>query len=332
MMLDVFKGDAFSLTELTTAVNKIPFAPTRIGRMGLFNQRGVSTLTVAIEMKNGVLSLVETKARGSRGGAKNVEKRTIRDFRTVHLPQTVAVMADEVQGIRVFGQQSETQTAMALLMDKMTVARQDLDVTHEYQRIGALKGVVLDADGSTEIVDYLDAFGVSQTTVDFALDADSTKVRGKCNAVHRAIEQALGGVMMTGVHCFVDSTFFDGLIDHPLVRDTYLGTSAAGDLRRSARMTFDYGDIVFEEYRGSVGGNAFMEAGTGYAFPLGVPRLFESYFAPADYMETVNTIGVPFYVSQPEFLPFGKGVEYELQSNPLHICTRPEAVVKVTLT
>ena len=86
MMLDVFKGDAFSFTELVKAINLIPHAPTKLGSMGLFTEEGVSTLTVAIEMQNGVLTLVPTAPRGARGPAKNVEKRTVRDFRPVHLP------------------------------------------------------------------------------------------------------------------------------------------------------------------------------------------------------------------------------------------------------
>lgn len=332
MMLDVFKGDAFSFTELLTAINKIPFVPTRIGQMGLFSMQPTTTLTVAVEMQNGVLTLVPTAPRGSRGEAKNVEKRTVRDFRTVHLPQTVSVMADEVQGIRVMGSQTETETAMSYLNRKMAVARRDLDLTHEYQRIGAIKGTVLDANGSTVIYNYFTEFGVSQTTISMELDVDATKVRGLCQSVQRASEDKLGGVMMSGMHAFCGSTFFDALVDHPAVQETFKYSGSNGELRKNQRMAFEFGGIVFEEYRGSVGGTPFIAATEAFAFPLGVPDMFISYFAPADYMETVNTEGLPFYMSRPHELPFGKGLEYEVQSNPLHMVTRPEAVIKLTLT
>jgi hypothetical protein len=46
-------------------------------------------------------------------------------------------------------------------------------------------------------------------------------------------------------------------------------------------------------------------------------------------METVNTIGLPYYAKQ-ERIPFDKGVQLELQSNPLHICTKPRAIIKLT--
>lgn len=64
--------------------------------------------------------------------------------------------------------------------------------------------------------------------------------------------------------------------------------------------------------------------------PEGVPDLYISAFAPADYMETVNTQGIPYY-SKLETLPFGKGVAGEAQSNPLHLCTRPRAQIRLTL-
>jgi hypothetical protein len=332
MMLDVFKGDAFSFTKLVEAINRIPYAPTRIGRMGLFDTEGVSTTTVAVEMQNGVLTLVPTGPRGSRGPAKNLEKRTVRNFSTVHLPQTVNVLADEVQGIRVFGSESETETAQAYLMKKMAIARRDLDLTHEFQRIGALKGIVLDADGTTEIYDYFTEFGLTQQTLSFELDVDATKVRGLCQTVERMVEDKLGGLMMVGgLHAFVGKTFFDALVDHPAVQDTFKNSGSNSELRKNQRMAFEFGGIVFEEYRGSVGGTAFIGDSEGFVFPLGVPGMFQTYFAPADYMETVNTIGLPFY-AKPKMMDFDKGIEYDVQSNPLHMNTRPEAVIKLTLT
>jgi hypothetical protein len=48
-------------------------------------------------------------------------------------------------------------------------------------------------------------------------------------------------------------------------------------------------------------------------------------------METVNTIGLPYYAKQEE-LRMGKGIDLESQSNPISICTRPRAVIKLTAT
>ena len=63
----------------------------------------------------------------------------------------------------------------------------------------------------------------------------------------------------------------------------------------------------------------------------GVPGLFQSKYAPADYMETVNTVGLPYYAKQWQ-MEGGKGRVLESQSNPLHLCTRPNAIVEITAT
>jgi hypothetical protein len=48
-------------------------------------------------------------------------------------------------------------------------------------------------------------------------------------------------------------------------------------------------------------------------------------------METVNTIGIPYYAKQ-EARRMNKGIDFEAQSNPINLCTRPRAIVKLTLT
>ena len=73
-----------------------------------------------------------------------------------------------------------------------------------------------------------------------------------------------------------------------------------------------------------------MPEDRAFAVPEGVPDLFITRFAPGDYMETVNTNGLPYYASQ-EIMKHSKGVEMEAQSNPINLCTRPHAVVELRM-
>ena len=59
-------------------------------------------------------------------------------------------------------------------------------------------------------------------------------------------------------------------------------------------------------------------------------ELLITRFGPADYMETVNTMGLPYYASQVP-MDHHKGVNLEAQSNPLNLCTRPRAIIKLTM-
>lgn len=331
MQIDIFRSDAFGLTQLTEAINLIPYAPTRLGQLGWFKTGGVSTTSVAVEMKQGVLTLVPAADRGAPGAVKTSPRGVIRQFKAVHLPQRVSVMADEVQNIRAFGTETETQLAMAKLNEKFEVARLDLDVTLEYQRIGAMKGVILDADGSTELLNLFTEFGVSQIAVDMNLDADATSVLTVCLGIKRSIEAELGALMYSNIRVMCSSGFFDAFVKHPAVVESYRRYQESIVLRSDVRAGFQFADMTWEEYRGSVNGSDFIGTDTAYAVPEGVPDLFVTKFAPANYMETVNTNGLPIYAKR-EMLPFDKGVDVEVQSNPIMYSTRPRAIVKLTKT
>ena len=49
MHLDIFNDNAFSLTQLTLAMNEFPpHVPGRLAELGLFSEEGISTLNVSI--------------------------------------------------------------------------------------------------------------------------------------------------------------------------------------------------------------------------------------------------------------------------------------------
>ncbi|MGR6863203.1 major capsid protein [Aliivibrio salmonicida] len=64
-------------------------------------------------------------------------------------------------------------------------------------------------------------------------------------------------------------------------------------------------------------------------FPV-IDGLCLTRFAPADYSETVNTLGVPHY-AQAEPKRMNRGFDLECQSNPVSIVTVPLAVRRLKL-
>ncbi len=87
--------------------------------------------------------------------------------------------------------------------------------------------------------------------------------------------------------------FFADLVAHKEVRETYLNTAAAADLRGRVGEEVSFGGISFRRYRGGLGFG--VPTDKAYFYPEGVEGLFEIYFAPADTFETVNTLGLPLY-------------------------------------
>lgn len=326
----IFEDDAFGVAALTAAINEQEFVPGRLASLGLFEEEGVTTLTVQIEKDGDKLALVPAGERGTSGLVVGGSKRILLPFNTVHLPERFTIKADEIQGIRAFGTQTELQAVQDVVNKRLDKARRQLDATHEFHRMGALNGKVLDADGSTVLLDIYDRFGVQRQTLPMGLNVPETNVQVQCVEALDMQEDALGNVTTTSSRAFCGKTFWKKLIAHPSVVDTYKGSQQAAALRGDAREAFEFGGITWERYRGKVAGIAFIPDDEARLVPEGVPEMFLSAYAPADYMETVNTQGLPYY-SKLEPLPFGKGIAGEAQSNPLHICTRPRAVIRLTL-
>lgn len=330
MHLDVFNNDAFSLSELSLAMTSTPYQPMRIGELGWFNEIPIATLSVSIERVGHALKLVPSGQRGARGTVKHADKRSMLDVRAVHLPQSATIMADEIQGLRAFGKESDVETLQNYVNQRLAIMRQDIDVTKEWQRIGAIKGQVLDADGTSVMLDMFQLFGLTQSTKDMALDVDATKVRVKCVELKRQIEDALGGLMYRSIRVLCSASFFDALTGHPAVEAAFDRWMNGEFLRSDVRGGFEFGGIIWEEYRGNVAGVDFIEDGFAYAVPEGVMNLFRMHYAPAPYTDTVNTLGLPYYAKQ-WLNDNGTGVEIETQSNPLCLNTRPNTVVKLSV-
>lgn len=337
--LDIFNTDAFGLRSLTAAIEKAPHKPGRIGELGLFEGQGILTTTVQVEEVDGQLSLIQSSPYGAPApDPLGNNKRKLRSFAVPHLAREATVMAAEVQNVRVFGSESEAQVVQTIVDQKLAVLRAMHEVTLEYHRIRAIQGTILDADGST-LLNLFTEFDVTQQTQDFAFSNAATDVRGACVAALRKIETEIGGATYSGARAFCSSGFFDSLVDHAKVIDAFKyqeGRELAKDLRKG----FMFGGILWEEYRGAVakpdgsGDAAFIPANQAYLVPEGVMTvkgpLFQTYYSPADFAETVNTLGLPVYAKialDPEFQRWAK---IHSQSNPLNLCLRPRAVIRLT--
>lgn len=333
--LDIFNDNAFGVSSLIDTITDIPRVPTQIREEGLFTEYGIMTPTVMVERQGRELSLVPTAPRGAPGQEIRRTGRKLIPMAAVHLPQQASVLADEVYGVREFGSETAVMQVQALVRDKLAIARENLDLTIEHMMIGALKGEVVDADGSTPIMNMYDVFGFTQQVLPFNIATANTSVslKQKCIDLKRLVRDALGGRSMTGVRVKCSESWFDKFVGHNDMKAAWDRWNNGAFLRQDqTESDFEFAGVVFRIYSGGTGTSQnmtdFIEPDTAYAYPVGVPRMFHAAFAPADYMETVNTMGVPYYAKQ-ERMKMDRGVELESQSNPLIFNKLPEAVVKL---
>lgn len=334
---DIINGDAFSLTSLTTTVNNVPFVPGFIGGQGIFREYGVATTSIQIEQKGTVLRPIQSSPRGAPPAQREADKRNMRALNVVRLAKEATVYADEVQGVREFGSTNQMQTVEQVIRQKTAPVVLELDMTLEMHRLGAVKGIVVDADGSV-LYNLYDEFGIDEPDdVNFALNTGGTDVKGKCAALRRSIVTSLemGPEMPTmKIVGLAGDDFFDKFTGHSTVKTAWERWNQGQALRDDFTFNwFHYAGISLYNYRGTNDDSPLSIASDEAHFYPAVPGLFECPFGPADLMETVNTLGLPRYAI-PGRDPSGKNrfASVEIQSNPLAFCTRPQVLRKGVVT
>lgn len=334
-MVDIWDGEGFTIESLTAAINNEPYRPGQISALGIFEEDGVSTTRISIEMRDGKLSLVEPSARGGPGETTGDDDRSRIPFDIDHYQRDDSVLADEVQNVRAFGTSDTLETIQDRVERKGKRHAQDLTMTLEYQRIGAIKGNVTSKSGKV-LHNLYNRFGIAvPAAVSLELDADTTNVGSLFQDVIYSIEDDLDEPY-TGIHVFTGRDLHKALWTHKSVRETFLYHGGASVLRLDVPDVFEFGGATWERYK--TGAKATADLGAPYiaanearVVVKGVPELFITRFAPADYEETVNTIGLPFYMRQ-YAKPNGKGREIEVQMNAISLCTKPKVLRRLTLT
>lgn len=346
-IVDLFSGDAFSVLSLSTAINLVPNQYGRVNALGIFASESTDTTIVAIELENGVLNLIPSTKRGTPNPVNKKGKRELKPFVVPHLGLDDKLYPSDIQNVRAFGGLSLKTVEGEVNKRLMAMARKH-DITLEYLKCGALTGVIKDADGTT-LFNLFDEFDVTQKSVDFDLSNDSSDVSGHAREVSAHIEDNLMGDSMTHVHALCSPGFFAEFIAHDAVREAYLSAQSVQTISRNAEKNplrdnvskgFWFQDIFWEEYRGQApvidnDGAAttrhFIPANSARFFPMGTSETFKVYNAPADWMETANTPGLPKYG---KVVPEGGGRYAEIltESNPLPLCLRPAILVEGTIT
>ncbi|EQA97283.1 major capsid protein [Sphingobium sp. HDIP04] len=332
LTMDVFKQDAFSAVSLTEAVRKKQTVPGLIGALGLFTPKPVRTRTVAVETKGNTLNIVQTSEPGSPRTKRGNDKGDIRDLRTRRVEESSTITAEQLQGIRAFGSETELKSLQKEVAERQTNIVDDLSATVERLRLSCVNGVLVDADDTT-IYDYYQTFGIAAPT-EIAFDwASKTKVRKfVAQNVKLPIVRALGGVAPPGMRVMAlcgDDFYFD-MQENSEYRDTFKNTNNASKLLEDT--VFDAVDawgVTWVHYQGTDDNTKVaINAAKCRFFPAGVRGLFQEAFAPAPTFSTVNTMGQEWYSRIVVDKDREEWADVEMESHRLPICTRPDALLQ----
>ena len=189
---------------------------------------------------------------------------------------------------------------------------------------------------ASTLYDYFDEFGLAQQSVDFVLGTAGTNVQAKCREVLRNIETELKGETMNGVLA---------LVSPGVLRQAHRPRQGGGGLQvlspRPARSRCARTPAGASHSPASCSRNTtppvtlstgatetLIPADEGIAFPLGTMDTFVTYGAPANLIETVNTMGLPIYARQIARQD-GSAIDVKTEASPLPVNKRPRLAVKI---
>lgn len=337
--MDVFNNNAFGATSLSGFVQKMDFQPQLLGSLGIFAPRPVRTRTVFVDRVDGQLTLIPASADGAPPAQLERDKRDAVPLRTSRLAKSFTLYAHELDSLRASGTETELMSVQAEMATRLQRLREDMDLTHEHMRLGALQGKVLDADGVTVLHDFEAAFDEAvPAATSLELDVTTTDVPGLCRQIVRSMARSARGSFTpaTTVHALAGDSFYDALMNHPSVKETYLNQQAANNLREAQGRTFEsfrVGPITFHNYRGT-DDNSTVAIPTDEAkfFPVGARDVFGVAFSPLETVDFVGTAGQEVYAMTIPDRDRNMWVKGEVYSYPLFVCQQPRVLRKGTLT
>jgi len=336
LVTDIFEQNAWGAIEFhEEIVEKVDFKPELLGSLGLFEPIYSRSRTIAIADRNRTLTLIPTSENGAPPEELIPKGARVRTFDAVRLAKGSTIYAIELAGVLALPFDMQTKDIAEEVSDRTAQILDDLELTWEHMRFGAIQGKVLDADGVTVIYDWYVEWGIAEPAeVNFALNVDTTDVRKKCRDVKRAMQKAAKGVWTptTRVGALVGDTFFDLLVNHPQIKETKIGTERAPELEDiEGYSAIKIEGITFINYQGTDDGST-IAIGTEKArfFPIGARGAFKVGFAPAsEFKPYVNQRGRE-YVGLMLEDKSGRDEwdRAEIYSYPLFVATRPEMLLR----
>ena len=334
--------------ELTQEVNRLPNQYGLLNALGFAPFETKSSKFVRIELRNGIIHVLSAEPRGGPADVTpdDVDSGIIVEI--PHFPHLETIKVADLDGrMEMIDGGMVPRDLDRELTRRLQRIRANHNITLEYIRIGALRGLIKDGKGRT-LYDLYDAFGITKKQVTLDLSDETTDLRAKAEEVNDHIFENLKGETVTTPEWIVSPELFTKWISHPKFEKFWLQAQNSAEHRQLQRpmnggqwgRAIDvFGVATMREYKGSLpvknaAGEVVTErniaANKGHAYPAGTQDMIRTYEAPAYHIDLVNEMPEEdmVFISRKE-LDHGEGWELKSQSNRLAVVKQPDCLVEL---
>jgi hypothetical protein len=337
-------SDGRRLVDWTDEIINVGHLYGMFNGMGLFRAQGVSQTAIVFDKSYHDTTLLPQVNRRAQDSTKGVD----RSFDTFSLPlayfkHSDYITAEDVQAWRQVGSPEAAHNLAQVRAQKLEDMRNQVDQTFEYMKLQAVKGVCKSPDGKI-VADMFSEFSIVRPEVDFVLGTSTTNVDQKIAEVKRGVSTALktGGVI-SGIDFIVDQDFFDKLINHPQIRESYLHYQNNGSqrLRDDYSTYMSWGVMDMFEHRGvrfltydatfKLPNGTTEDAitdGEGFIIVHGPRDLYRGYYGPSNKLSGANAVGREMFAYEYTD-PKDEFHEMQVETAPLFFMTQPQVAYKI---
>lgn len=331
----------FQTVELTAQIQRVIYVPGFLGSFGeaLFPISRISSLYAAFSRNDDRLSLIPTSERGSPPVELELKRGDVLPFLIHRLAKGSTVMADSMTGFSTLAYDGieAVRTVQEEFAERAAKIRRDMEFTHEFQRFGAVQGIVYDADGSV-LDNFWESWGTAMpawielplNNTAMSLSTLRETIRG---ILRNAKRTSKGGWIQnrTKYHALCGETFFNKLVTHPAVEKLYLNYRGAVELGQEIEDNFNFGGIFWHDYEGDEDGVLAIADDEAHLFPLGGNECFRQVFGPAEFEPWIGKKGQDLYALTIPDRDRGASFRWEGYSYPLCACTRPGMLRRIRI-
>jgi hypothetical protein len=338
-------SDNNRIVEWSDEINQTDNQFGLLNQMGLFNEKGSTQDAIVFDKNVQTTTLIPQSNRGSKSSTYGKDR--VRDTYTLTIPHFKHkdyLTAGDLAGWRADGSSDSAVTLASAKAEKITDLRLAADLTKEYMKVQAVKGITKDAEANT-IADMYSEFGVTQKSIDFVLGTAGTNIDAKISELKRYLAtNSKGAGITSGTSVMVDTSWFDKFVNHPNVKGAYQYYLNSGAQRlRDDLSTYQAWGVVDSFYHRGItfftyNANFNLPDGTtedavatdsGYSIVQGGRDIYRGVNGPAYKLSGVNTVGRPMYAYE-----YNDGrdeaMEFEVEFSSLYFMARPLMSVKVT--
>jgi len=330
---DLFVGeDTFNPIALTNFINQENYSVSSLDKDLNFNVDESLTKIIAIDKETNSIYPLTSVAAGEAAPEAEIYTRSTVFVPIPRFAERDSITTDEINDIRDSGSMALKNLESERDKRLISMGRRH-EITKEFERIGAVKGIIYDGAGN-ELLDVYAAMGAGeQETLTYDTTAANFNINNALMDAKERCEDELGSYFASGFVVLQGKDVFKKVRGLPSTEKAFLnvldnvfqktdnrddGYTLASNVRLKS-----YGRLKDKS------GNYFLDPNASYIIPI-ADGFMNQIHGPSTISTYKGTI-LPYYVAVEE-MEFNQGVKILTESRCITYAARPKAIKKIVFT